>query len=163
MPAGDDRAKPVPTQLRALKSNLPVARGWRLVRTPGPDKEGDTISMMRTADLLNSDPDFAGMMIRCQDKHAPQIAFVVVTPFKPRSKARIAVSTGRSPARFDATIIGPGSMVALPDAAAPLLHLWQAAKTLNVEITGEEATVKGVVPLAGLSDAVAQLETSCVR
>jgi len=151
----------LPVQLRSTETT--ASGGWQFVRTPGPDKSGDTISMMRTADLLNSDPDFAGMAIRCQEKALPQIAFVVIQPFKPRSKTTVTVATGPNPARFDGIVIGPGSMVALPDEAAALLRAWQAAGTLKVEIAGEDLTIKGAVPLAGLAEALTKLETSCPR
>lgn len=155
------RSTPVQWQHAAPRGGGPG--GWHLVRTPGPEKSGDIVSMMRTADLLNSDPDFAGMAIRCQGKAPPQITFVLVTPFKPRSKAKITVATGPAPVSFDGLVIGPGTMVGLPDEAAPLLRSWQTAMTLNVAIVGEETTVKGVVPLAGLAEALTQLETSCPR
>lgn len=151
----------LPVQLRSTEAT--ASSGWQFVRTPGPDKSGNTVSMMRTADLLNSDPDFAGMAIRCQEKALPQIAFVVIQPFKPRTKATVTVATGPNPARFDGIVIGPGSMVALPDEAAALLHAWQTARTLRVEIAGEDLTIKGAVPLAGLAEALTKLETSCPR
>lgn len=151
----------LPVQLRSTEAT--AASGWQLVRTPGPDKSDDTVSMMRTADLLNSDPDFAGMAIRCRERALPQIAFVVIQPFRPRSKATVTVATGPNPTRFDGIVIGPGSMVALPNEAAALLRAWQAAATLNVEIAGEDLTIKGAVPLSGLAEALTKLETSCAR
>lgn len=151
----------LPVQLRVPES--PAPGGWQMVRTPGPDKSGDIVSMMRTADFLNSDPDFAGMAIRCQGKERPQIAFVVIQPFKPRSKTTVTVATGPGPARFEGIVIGPGSMVALPDEAFSLLRTWQTARTLRVEIASEDLTINGAVVLAGLGEAVTKLETSCPR
>ena len=153
----------LPVQMSSPAPPAAGSSGWQLVRTPGPDKSGDTVSMMRTVDLLNSDPDFAGMAIRCQEKARPQIAFVVIEPFKPRSKATVTVATGPGSSRFDGIVIGPGSMVALPDEAASLLRGWQTAKTLKVEIAGEDLTIKGAVPLVGLAEALNKLETSCPR
>lgn len=163
-----DRLAPEPSRALPVQWKAPgpggaSSSGWHLVRTPGPDKTGDIVSMMRTADLLNSDLDFAGMAIRCQEGARPQIAFVLVTPVKPRSKTRITVTTGPAPVSFDGIVIGPGTMVGLPDEAAPLLQAWQTAKTLKVEIASEDLTVKGAVPLAGLAEAVTRLETSCSR
>lgn len=153
----------LPVQFTSRSSRETDSASWHLVRTPGPEKSGDTVSLMRTADLLYSDPDFAGMAIRCQEKSLPQIGFVVVQPFKPRSKARVTVATGQAPATFEGIVIGPGSIVALPDEAGPLLRSWQAAKSLQVEIAGEGLTVKGTVALGGLSEALTRLETSCPR
>lgn len=150
-------------QLTAPGINTSAGSEWHLVRTPGPDKQGDTVSIMHTADLLNSDPDFAGMMVRCQEKSDPQVAFVVVTPFKPRSKTRITVSVGETNTSFDGSVVGPGSMVALPTEAASLLRQWQKEAAVKVEIAGPDTTIKGRVSLAGLSEALPRLEASCGR
>ena len=136
--------------------------GWHLVRTPGPQTIGDIVSIMRTADLTRSDPDFAGLAIRCRPKAGLQVAFVVITPFHPRSHPKVAIMTGRTPIHFQADVIPPGSMIALPDEAEVLAKgLWQSSKELTVDIEGDEAKIHGVVSLEGLSAAIAQLQASC--
>jgi len=135
--------------------------GWRLVRTPGPEKS-DIVSIMRTADIMQSDAEFAGIMIRCRAKSALQIAFVVITPFHPRSHPKITVGINRSDMRFQAEVIPPGSLVALPNEAEVLAKgAWQSAKELTVDIEGEGAKIHGVVSLENLSGAIAQLQASC--
>ena len=135
--------------------------GWRLVRTPGPDKN-DVVSVMRTADIMRSDAEFAGIMIRCRAKSALQIAFVVITPFHPRSHPKITVGINHSNMQFQAEVIAPGSLVSLPNEAEVLAKgAWQSAKELTVDIEGEGAKIHGVVSLENLAGAIAQLQASC--
>lgn len=135
---------------------------WRLVRTPGPEKTGDVVSVMRTADFLRSDPNFAGLAIRCRARSGLQVAFVVITPFHPRTHPKVAVSVNRTPIQFQADVIPPGSMIALPQEAEVLAKgPWQSAKELSVDIEGDEVKIHGVVSLEGLSGAIAQLQASC--
>jgi hypothetical protein len=97
---------PVQLSVAAPEGGL---EGWRLVRTPGPDKN-DIVSIMRTADIMRSDAEFAGIMIRCRAKSAVQIAFVVITPFHPRSHPKITVGINHSKMQFQAEVIAPGSL-----------------------------------------------------
>jgi hypothetical protein len=138
-----------------------AAEGWRLVRTPGPDRT-DIVSIMRTADITQSDAEFAGVMIRCRPKSGLQIAFVLITPFHPRSKPKITVGFNRTDMQFQAEVVPPGSLVALPNEAEVLARgVWQSAKELSVDIEGEGTKIHGVVSLANLSAAVSQLQANC--
>src|SRR5271166_1222903 len=50
-----------PERTQQPYSNTPQnTSAWRLVRAPRQDGGNDFVSMMRTADTLHSDPDFAG-------------------------------------------------------------------------------------------------------
>jgi len=145
-----------------LAADGPLGK-WHLVRTPGPEKGQDVVSVIRTAELLQSDPEFAGLTIRCRPKGPLQIAFVVITPFRPRTHPAISVSLARSSTRFKGDVIPPGSMVALPDEAAVLLSgPWQSASQLTVEIDGQGTKIHGIVSLAGLSNAISLLQSNCV-
>jgi hypothetical protein len=135
---------------------------WRLVRTPGPDKSGDIVSIMHTADALQSDPDFAGMMIRCQPKAALQIAFVLITPLPPRSRPQVTVSINHSGARFQGEPIPPGSMIALPREAEVLAKgPWQSAIELAVDIENDANVIHGAIPLDNLAAAISYLQSNC--
>lgn len=152
----------IPAQLSppALADNS-TAEGWRLVRTPGPDKN-DVVSVMRTADIMRSDVEFAGIMIRCRAKSALQIAFVVITPFRPRSHPKITVGINRSNMYFQAEVIPPGSLVTLPNEAEVLAKgAWLSAKELTVDIESDGEKIHGTVSLENLSGAIAQLQASC--
>jgi hypothetical protein len=135
---------------------------WHLVRTPGPDKGGDIVSIMHTVDALQSDPDFAGMVIRCRPRSALQIAFVLITPLPPRSRPQLTISVNHSTARFQGDALPPGSMVALPDEADVLAKgPWQAASQLRVDIERDADKIHGVVPLGKIGNAIAYLQANC--
>lgn len=136
--------------------------GWHLVRTPGPEKGVDVVSVMRTADLMQSDAEFAGLAIRCRAKSALQIAFIVITPFHPRTHPKVTVAINHAEMKFQAEVIPPGSMIALPDEAEVLAKgPWQSAKALSVDIEGEGVKIHGVISLENLAGAIAQLQASC--
>lgn len=118
---------------------------------------------MRTADLLDSDPDFAGMMVRCHDKGRFQIGFIVITPYQPRSKLTVTASVGSSAKDFSAIAVAPGSLVTLPAEASALLPTWQAAERLKVEIKDQKTKVSGFINLKGLGEALTQLQSSCAQ
>ena len=68
----DDQAR-----LNCLKKLIPGAPSdaastandsWPMVRTPNPRGGPDAIAIMRMADTAQSDPDLAGLMIRCAEK-----------------------------------------------------------------------------------------------
>lgn len=163
VPQPDARSPPGLTavQLSPAPPDSGAMEGWRLVRTPGPDKN-EIVSVMRTADIMRSDAEFAGIMIRCRAKSGLQIAFAVITPFHPRSHPKITVGIDHSNMQFQAEVIAPGSLIALPNEAEVLAKgAWQSAKELTVDIEGEGATIHGAVSLENLSGAVAQLQASC--
>ncbi len=143
------------------QTSIAAIEGWRLVRTPGPDRI-DVVSVMRTAEIMQSDAEFAGIMIRCRPKSGLQIAFAVITPFHPRSRPKITLGVNRAEMPFQAEVIPPGSLIALPNEAEVLLQgSWQSAKALTVDIENEGSKIRGVVSLENLSGAVAQLQASC--
>lgn len=134
---------------------------WHLVRTPAPDNK-ETVSVMRTGELLKSDPDFAGLMLKCREPSGPQIGFVVIPPFPPKSHPRVTISTGKSSLHFKASVIAPGTIVTLPNEADALAQgPWQSTQTLTVRIKGNKADIHGTVSLKQLSGAVALLKANC--
>lgn len=136
--------------------------GWRLVRTPGPEKSGDVVSIMHTADTMQSDPEFAGLLIRCRPDARLQIGFITITPFHPRSHPKVTVTAGSTAAHFQAEVLPPGSLVALPNEAEALVRgPWQSAKDLSVDIEGDGAKIHGAVRLEDLSAAISQLQPNC--
>jgi hypothetical protein len=135
---------------------------WRLVRTPGPENSGGVISIMHVAEALKSDPDFAGLMIRCREKSALQIAFVVIRPFPPRAHPQISISAGQMNVHFETSVMPPGSLLSLPDEAEVLARgPWQSASQLNVEIENNGDKIHGIVSLENLSKAIAFLQSNC--
>jgi hypothetical protein len=139
---------------------------WRLVRTTNPATGVDTVSIMRTADIVKSDIDLAGLMLRCAQSNFDVIV-VLVRPLPPRAHPKVTVSIGGSSVEFTATVVPPGAEVLLPaDASALASGPWQTAPQLSVQIAavdGDEqpAPVQGVIPLAGLGSAIPLLLSNC--
>ena len=158
----DSRVQPklIPVQARPPVRSTTVGP-WHLVRTPAPENK-ETVSIMRTGELLKSDPDFAGLMIRCRGAAGLQIGFVVISPFPPKSQPQVTISTGQDKLRFKASVIPPGTIVSLPDEADVLVQgPWQSARSLTVQIKGDSADIHGTVSLDQLSQAVALLRANC--
>jgi hypothetical protein len=156
--------QPIFTRVQAEVGGLSEAAlgKWRLVRTPGPERGTEVVSIMHTADTLRSDPDFAGMMIRCRSKSALQIAFIVITPFAPRAQPQITVSVNQSKAHFQGEPIPPGQMVSLPSQADVLAKgPWVSGAELTADIERDGGTIHGVVQLNNLADAIAYLQSNC--
>lgn len=135
---------------------------WRLVRTPGPENSGDVVSIMHVADALKSDLDFAGLMIRCREKSALQIAFVVIRPFPPRAHPKISISAGQMNVHFETSVVPPGSLLSLPNEAEVLARgPWQSASQLIVEIDSDGDKIHGIVSLENFAGAIAFLQANC--
>jgi hypothetical protein len=139
---------------------------WRLVRTPNPVTGADAVSIMRTADIVKSDIDLAGLMLRCAQNNF-EVIVVLVRPLPPRAHPKVTVGAGGNSVDFTATVLPPGAEVLLPaDASALASGPWRTAPELSVQISsvnGDEppAPVHGIIPLAGLGDAIQLLLSNC--
>jgi len=138
--------------------------GWRLVRTPNPAKGPDAMSIMRTADALRSDPDLAGLMIRCEDNRELEVSLALIRPIPPRSKRDVVVSWGTTQSRFQAEASSAGTALNLPaETTAMARAAWQGQKELAVTIKDPEADIHGVIALDGLSSAMVTLSANCPK
>jgi hypothetical protein len=81
-----------------------VEDGWRLLRTPDPRGGRDSIAVSRTADLLRSDPEFAGMMLRWTGGEI-ELLFVLVRPLSPRSRPQVTLNFEGKSLRFEAAVV----------------------------------------------------------
>jgi hypothetical protein len=159
-----DRAR-----LDCLKKLLPKALSdddsaaiWPLIRTPRPNGGPDAVAIMRTADTAQSDPDLAGLMIRCQEKLGLEVVLALLRPFPPRSKKDVVVNLGATEAILHAETSTPGTALVLPiDATFFTIGPWRHLKQLSVEIRDSESNVRGVIPLDGIAPALAKLSASC--
>jgi hypothetical protein len=134
---------------------------WRLVRTTNSGGGADAVSISQTADLLRSDLDLAGLMLRCADSQV-EVLIVVLRPFPPRARPQVTVSAGEKDAQFAATVIPPGAALLLPpDAAALANGPWRSLAELAVTIDDEQMPVRGVISLAGLASAIKVLLANC--
>jgi hypothetical protein len=152
-------------QLTPPRSQEPATNlegGWRLLRTPDPRGGRESIAVSRAADLLRSDPEFAGMMLRCTSGGI-ELVFVLVRPLPPRSRPQVTLNFEGKSLRFEAAVVPPGASIRLPPEAAALAGgAWHSVRELSVAIDdGAAAKINGVVVLEGLRTAYATLRAAC--
>jgi hypothetical protein len=163
----DDQAR-----LNCLKNLLPSAPShsedstgndlWKLVRTPNPKGGPDAVAITRTADTAQSDPDLAGLMIRCTEKPGLEVLLALVRPFPPRSKRDIVIASGATRSVLRAEASSTGTALILPiEAGVFTTGPWRALKELSVSISDPEAEIRGTIPLDGVAAAIAKLSASC--
>src|SRR5262249_43562334 len=108
--------------------------GWRLVRTPNPAGGTDAVSIMHTPDLRRSDPDFAGLMIRC-GKMGNEVLIVVITPFSPRARPQVELGNASLGINLEGKVVPPGASVLLPSEANALANgPWQSDVEVSVRV-----------------------------
>lgn len=135
---------------------------WPLIRTPHPNGGPDAIAIMRTADTAQSDPDLAGLMIRCEEKSGLKVLLALVRPFPPRSKRDVLVTSGTTQLVLHAETSPAGTALILPiEATAFTTGPWQGLKELAVTIKDPETEIRGVILLGGVAPAMAKLSASC--
>lgn len=135
---------------------------WPLVRTPRPGGGPGAISIMRTPDTLRSDPDLAGLMIRCREKPGLEVLLALVRPFPPRSKKDVVVTSGTTESTLKAETSDAGTALVLPvDATMFTTGPWREWQELSVRIRDPEGDIRGVVPLGGAAQAISVLSASC--
>ncbi|WP_146690782.1 hypothetical protein [Bradyrhizobium canariense] len=135
---------------------------WPLVVTPHPTGGREAISIMRTADTTRSDPDLAGLMIRCQEKPGFEVLLALVRPFPPLARRDIIVGSGTTQSVLHAEVSTLGTGLVLPvEPTAFTTGPWRELKELAVVIKDPEAEIHGVIPLDGLTPAMAKLSARC--
>jgi|ERR1700722_2954224 hypothetical protein len=138
-----------------------TAGDWRLLRSANPQGGADAVSMVHTADTSRSDFDLAGLMLRCDGKNIA-LMIVVVTPFPPRARPTVTISSDGKEWSFDATVISPGAELMLPmDAMGLVKGAWQSAHELAVAVRSAEQSFGGVVQIDGLFGALSTLTRQC--
>jgi hypothetical protein len=138
------------------------AATWRLIRTSRPNGAADTVAIMRPADTSQSDPDLAGLIIRCQERPGLEVALALIRPVPPRSKRDVVVNSGTAEAVLHAESSLVGTALVLPiDATAFTTGPFRELKNLSVRINDPGSEIRGVIPLDGISSAIARLSTNC--
>jgi hypothetical protein len=134
--------------------------GWRLVRTPNPAGGKDAVSITHTPDLLRSDPDLAGLMVRCGET-GNEVLIALISPFPPRARPQVVLG-GPGGTRLEAKVVPPTALLLLPGEATALASgPWQSLAELSVQVMDDATTISGVVPLKGLGAALQVLTASC--
>jgi hypothetical protein len=136
---------------------------WKLLRSRDPSGGPDAVSIIRTAELLRSDPDIAGLMLRCAGSDIETL-IIVIEPRLPRARPRIGVAVKGASVIFEATVAPPFTALLLPkEATALLTGPWASAPELAITIEGDPSPERGVVLLAGLRQALDRLTIACVQ
>ncbi len=112
---------------------------------------------MHTAELAHSDPNFAGLVIRCSD-NGPEVLLVFVRPLPPRARPKVTVAG----TTYEGSVVSPSAEVLLAGASGAAQTRWPSLSSLSIEVTENEATTKGVVSLEGLDQALGTLNASCL-
>jgi len=140
----------------------PAKDAWALIRTRNPKGGPDAVAITKTADTARSDPDLAGLIIRCQEKPGFEIALGTVRPFPPRTKRDVVFTFGTEQSILHAEASPAGTALILPiDATAFTTGPWRGLKELAVTIKDPEVEIRGVIPLDGLAPALAKLTANC--
>jgi hypothetical protein len=134
--------------------------GWQLLRTPNPQGGADAVSIMRSADLVQSDPDLAGLMVRCAPKNQ-EVLIVMIQPVPPGAQPHVDIGVAGRTTGYKATVLPPGLAILLPGDAAGLVEQWQQVPELSIAIDEGQAKVRGIVPTAGLQAAFQLLQANC--
>ncbi|MDE5445721.1 hypothetical protein GWG65_30795 [Bradyrhizobium sp. CSA207] len=136
---------------------------WKFTRSQGT-KEGETFAaIMKTADTAQSDPDLAGLIVRCAPKGKVDVLVALVRPFPPRSHPRVTISSnGGGTQTFEASMAAAGAAVLLPDEISAFASgRWQTTPALTVVVKETDSEIKGVVALNGLREAYHSLVANC--
>lgn len=135
-----------------------TSSAWSLIRTPNPKGGPDALSIMRTADTLKSDPDLAGLIVRCQDKPGLEVLIALVRPLPPRRKRDVILNLGSGQTKFQAEVSATGTGVILP--LEP--RMLTAQRELSVRLDDPDGQIRGMISLDGLAPALARLSASCL-
>lgn len=117
---------------------------------------------MRTPDIFRSDPDLAGLMIRCREQTGLEVLLALVRPFPPRSKKDVVVMSGTVESTLKAETSDAGTALVLPvDATMFSTGPWRQWKELAIRIRDPGGDIRGVIPLDGAAQAIGVLSASC--
>ena len=152
------RVAPVPEQ-------QPTASGiWELARTPNPSGGRDSISITKIVDPTPSERDVAGIMLRCAEGATTNVLIVLATPLPLRAHPKVIVVAGATTTEFIASVVPPGALVLLPEKASALVEkTWQVVPELAVSIKDNNRALRGVIPLAEISNAIQTLQSNCPK
>jgi hypothetical protein len=147
----------------AVQASSNQSSGWKLVRTPDSERSRG-MAIVKTADTARSDPDFAGLMVRCADKGKIEVLVVLVNPFPPRSNPVVTIVSAARAEVFEGKVAAAGAAVLLPEAAAGLAGgVWQTASSLAIAVKDNATEIKGLVGLNGLRPAYSDLLANCMQ
>ncbi|MGL9621370.1 hypothetical protein QRQ56_25475 [Bradyrhizobium sp. U531] len=136
---------------------------WKFSRTQG-GKEGESFAAItKTADTTQSDPDFAGLIVRCAPKGKIDVLVALIRPFPPRSHPKVTIAaSGGGTLTVEASMAAAGAAVLLPDeVSAFAAGKWQTTASLSLVVRESDSEIKGMVALNGLREAYNSLLANC--
>lgn len=148
-------------QAEGYRAELPG--GWHLSRTQNANGGAELVSVMHAADFRKSDLNLAGILLQCVGGPI-DVLIVVIQPYPPRAIIDVTLKFDDAAGSFHrGSVIPPGVLVHLPaDVASSLLQRERSAKALSVQLVYEKKSeTKGVVELAGFSEAIDALKSQC--
>jgi hypothetical protein len=155
--------EPGPIRQAQLKPGSDSIGSWKLVRTPNPSGGADMVSVMHTADILRSDADLAGLTVRCGAAGA-EVLLILSRPLSPSTRPMVVVGAGGTNVRLEAKVVPPFVTLLLPGEAEALARgPWLSAPEISVEIKYDQGSVRGVIPVGGLSPALQLLAANCPK
>jgi len=139
-------------------SSQSVAGKWRLVHTPNPSEKREVVSIMATAELAESDVDFAGLDVRCAEPDFEILVFLI-PPLPPRAQPTVAIN-GKT---FQGSVVSPGTAILLPPTASLLAkEQWRSLPKLAIDVEADGTKTHGLVSLEGFDRALQSLTTACL-
>jgi len=136
---------------------------WKFSRTQGP-KDGESFAAItKTADTTQSDPDFAGLIVRCAPKGKIDVLVALIRPFPPRSHPQVTIAASNGGTlTVEASMAAAGAAVLLPDEVSAFASgKWQTTPSLSVAVKESGSDIRGVVALTGLREAYNSLVANC--
>ncbi len=136
---------------------------WKFSRTQG-GKDGESFAAItKTADTTQSDPDFAGLIVRCAPKGKIDVLVALIRPFPPRSHPKVTIAaSGGGTLTVEASMAAAGAAVLLPDeVSAFAAGKWQTTASLSLIVRESDSEIKGLVALNGLREAYNSLLANC--
>jgi len=103
-------------------------------------------------------------MLRCAEGATTNVLIVLAAPLPARTHPKVIVVAGSTTTEFIASVVPPGSLVLLPEKASALIeNAWQSVPELAVSMTDNNHSLRGVIPLEDLSDAMQELQSNCPK
>jgi hypothetical protein len=159
--AAGSATEPTTGQKEPAARNSPTIGSWRLVRTPDPRGGPEAISIMRSADPLNSESEFVGLMLRCGHPDI-QVLSIVIPPLPPRSRPIVTVGSGPDAQEVVGQVTPPGAAILLPGHISAKARVqWPRLNRIEFTVSHESGKFRGAVELTDFSAALEALTRAC--
>ena len=116
---------------------------------------------MRSADPLNSEPEFVGLMLRCGHPDI-EVLSIVIPPLPPRSRPTVTIGSGPDAQEVVGQVTPPGAAILLPGhiSAKARAH-WPRLNRIEFTVGHEGGKFRGTVELTDFAPALEALTRAC--